>query len=58
MKKTSQVDGRTLPRLFVQEKGGLTRPVYDETIVQEKSEGIQFIGRDSENSELAHPMRE
>ena len=28
MKKTSQVDGRTLPRLLAQKKGGLTRPLY------------------------------
>ena len=41
MKKTSQVDGRTLPRLLAQKKGGLTRPVYDETIVQEKYQGIK-----------------
>ena len=41
MKKTSQVDGRTLPRLLAQKKGGLTRPVYDETIVQEKCQGIK-----------------
>ena len=40
MKKTSHVDGR---------KGRLTRPVYDETKVQEKCQGIQFRGRDSEN---------
>ena len=41
MKKTNQVDGRTLPRLLAQKKGGLTRSVYDETIVQEKCQCIK-----------------
>ena len=41
----------------VKEKDGLTRQVYDETIVQKKCQGIQFRGRDSENSELPHPEK-